>query len=252
MVVPTEHGGWGFTLEPVLLGALAAPGWPALGLGIATFAAFLARRPLRLGVADLRRHRRLDRTRPALMSVAVFAGVALGGVSLAWAAAVGAFWWPVLIAVPMVLMQLRYDLSGRGRELLPELLGPAALGAAAPMIILAEGLEPGLATGAWVVLTARLVPSVLMVRAQLRRAKGQSFSPMPAHVTGLLSLAAVVGAAALGWVPWLSVGAAVAVAVWDAVSLGRPPVAARTIGWTQMLVGTMVAVSFALGFHTGW
>ncbi len=252
MVVPTEHGGWGFTLEPVLLGALVAPGWPAVGLGIATFATFLARRPLRLGVGDLRRRRRLDRTRAALSSVVVFAAIAVGGVSLTWATAVGAFWWPLLIAVPMVVTQLSYDLSGRGRELPPELLGPVALGAAAPMIILAAGLEPGLATGAWVVLTARVVPSVLMVRAQLRRSKGQRFSSNPVHVTGLLSLAAVVVAAALGWTPWLSVAAAVAVAGWDGVSLGRPPVAARTIGWTQMLVGTMVAVSFALGFHADW
>ncbi|MCZ7661545.1 MAG: YwiC-like family protein [Thermoleophilia bacterium] len=32
VVVPTEHGGWGFTLEPMLLGLLVAPGWASSAL----------------------------------------------------------------------------------------------------------------------------------------------------------------------------------------------------------------------------
>ncbi len=252
VVVPTEHGGWGFTLEPVLFGLLVAPGWPAAGLGIATFATFLARRPLRLAVADVRRRRRLERTGVAMASVIVLGMLSLGGLALAVVTADSAFWWPLIVAAPMVAVQLRFDLGARGRELLPELLGPVALAAAAPMMILAAGIGDGPAAGAWVVLTARIIPSVLLVRAQLLRAKQQTFSQVPTHVAGVLAAAAVVAAAAAGWAPRLSIAAAMGVAVWDAVSLARPPVAARTVGWTQMLVGLVVVAAFAAGRHAGW
>jgi hypothetical protein len=252
VVVPTEHGGWGFTLEPVLLGALVAPGWPALGLAVATFAAFLTRRPLRIAVADFRHDRKLPRTAVAAWTVAGLIAIAIAGFALALATKAESFWWPLWIAVPLVIVQLRFDLDNRGRELLPELLGPVALGAAAPMIILAEGLGWEIATGAWVVLTARVIPSVLLVRMQLRRAKQQGFSIAPTVATGLL---AIVVVAVVRWVksaPSLSVVAAFAVAAWGGRSIVSRPVPAKTIGWTQMLVGLVVVLAFAIGYHAGW
>jgi hypothetical protein len=252
VVVPTEHGGWGFTLEPVLLGVLVSPGVPAVGLAIATFATFLARRPLRIAVADQKRGRRLERTDLAVRTVLWLAVFALAGLALTIARAKGDFWWPLLIAAPIVLVQLRFDLDNRGRELLPELLGPIALAAAAPMIILADGFAWEFALGAWLVLAARIVPSVLLVRAQLRRAKEQSHSNVGVATTGIGAVAVVAFAAIAGWAPWSSAIAAVLVAGWDSLSMSRPPVPARTIGWTQMVVGMVVVVAFAVGYHIGW
>ena len=45
VAVPTEHGGWGLTAEPVLLGLLVAFSWPGLLIGSAALLAFLAARP---------------------------------------------------------------------------------------------------------------------------------------------------------------------------------------------------------------
>lgn len=252
VVVPTEHGGWGFTLEPVLLGILVAPGWPALGLAVAAIATFLTRRPLRMAFADWRHHRRLERTGIAVGSIAALGLIAVAGLFLATVTAAAPFWWPLLIAAPLVLIQLRYDLDNRGRELLPELLGPIALGATAPMMMLAGGLDWRWAVGAWVVLAARIVPSILLVRIQIRRAKDQDFNTAPTTVTGVGAVFAVGAASAASWAPWLSVAAAVMVAAWDSISMSLPPVPARTIGWTQMVVGLVVAVLFAIGYHAGW
>ena len=41
VVVPTEHGGWGFTTEPLVLGLLVAPGLTAVALVIVGMAVFL-------------------------------------------------------------------------------------------------------------------------------------------------------------------------------------------------------------------
>jgi hypothetical protein len=46
VVIPSEHGGWGLTLEPVVLGLLVAPSIAGLAIGVAAFLAFLVRTPL--------------------------------------------------------------------------------------------------------------------------------------------------------------------------------------------------------------
>ena len=44
IALPTEHGGWGFTLEPILLGLLVAPSAAAWEISAAALGIFLARR----------------------------------------------------------------------------------------------------------------------------------------------------------------------------------------------------------------
>ena len=57
VAVPSEHGGWGLTLEPVLLGLLVGFSWSGMAIGAATFLAFLVRTPLKLALVDRRRGR---------------------------------------------------------------------------------------------------------------------------------------------------------------------------------------------------
>ncbi|MGI9616377.1 MAG: YwiC-like family protein, partial [Acidimicrobiales bacterium] len=65
VAVPTEHGGWSLTAEPVLLGLLVAWSWPGLALGLAAMLAFVARTPLKVVLVDRWRNRWLDRSRVA-------------------------------------------------------------------------------------------------------------------------------------------------------------------------------------------
>src|SRR6478752_5565662 len=55
VAVPSEHGGWGLTFEPVLLGLLVAQSWAGLALGVAAVFAFLVRTPMKLVAIDRRR-----------------------------------------------------------------------------------------------------------------------------------------------------------------------------------------------------
>ena len=43
VAIPSEHGGWGLTLEPVLLGLVVAWSGAGVALGVAAFTAFLVR-----------------------------------------------------------------------------------------------------------------------------------------------------------------------------------------------------------------
>jgi hypothetical protein len=67
IALPTEHGGWGFTLEPILLGLLVAPSASGWEISAAALGIFLARRPVRIFSSDLVRRRWLPRSTMALI-----------------------------------------------------------------------------------------------------------------------------------------------------------------------------------------
>ncbi|MHB0981132.1 MAG: YwiC-like family protein [Thermoleophilia bacterium] len=252
VVVPTEHGGWGFTAEPLVLGLLVAPGLPAVALTVVGMAVFLARRPLRLLSADRRAGRRLPRTTVAAWVLVALAGLVAAGVAVAAVTAAGPFWIPLAAALPFAAVQQWFDLQNRQRELLPEILGPLALAAFAPAMVLAAGVGAGVAAGAWLTLAARVASSILLVRVQIRRTRGRAFSTGSLHVVSWAAAAVLVMAAWAGWAPRLVPAALVGVALWNLFSVRRPPTTPKFLGWSQMAFGLAVVVLFAVGYHAGW
>lgn len=250
--LPTEHGGWGFTLEPILLGLLVAPTWAGLGLAIATLAVFLSRRPVKLLTTDLVRKRRLPRTRAAVWFAIGYGALGLGGLAVAIAFAEGPFWWPLLVALPFAAVSLRADAHSRNRGLLPELAGGVAMGSSAAAIAMATDWDWAAAFGLWLVLAARSYAAIIFARAQVRRAKNQPYDRSGVYAAQVVAVLAVGLAAALAIVPLLSALAIFLLGVGAFYGLARSPVPARTVGWTQMALGLMVVVLTAVGVSTGW
>ncbi len=62
VAMPTEHGGWSLTLEPVVLALVVSWSWSGLALGFAAMLAFIARTPLKIVLGDLWRNRWLERS----------------------------------------------------------------------------------------------------------------------------------------------------------------------------------------------
>lgn len=247
VALPAEHGGWGLTAEPVLLGLLLAPSWAGLALGAAAMTAFVARTPIKIGLGDLRRGRRLDRTRIAL---------AIGSAELVLLALLGTtavmvaeqpFWMPLLFAGPLLLTELAYDIRSRGRRLVPELAGSIGVASAAAMIVLAGGHDLVPAIGVWAVLAARAMTSIPHVRDQIRRLHSRPTSatgPIVADAVAVL----IAGAVAVA-VPELLGGAAAIVAVVVAQRIGelRPAPSAVVVGIRQTVLGVAVVLVTWLG-----
>ncbi len=252
IALPTEHGGWGFTLEPILLGLLVAPTWAGLGLAVATVSVFLARRPVKLVLTDLARRRRLPRTRVAMWFALGYGALALGGLAATIVTTAGPFWWPLVVAIPFAVISLRADARSRGRGLLPELAGGIAMGSSAAAIAMAGGWDWVPAFGLWLVLAARSYAAIVFARAQVRRAKDQPYDRSGVYAAQIAAVLVVGLAAALGIVPLLSALALFILALGAFYGLARPPVPAKTVGWTQMLFGLIVVVLTALGVSTGW
>ena len=242
VALPVEHGGWSLTLEPVVLGLLVAPSWPGVALGLAALVAFTARTPLKLVLVDRWRGRWLPRTSLAARALGAQLTLVAALVALAGAVAGFDFLLPVGVALPLILIELWYDMRSRSRRLLPELTGAVGIGAAAAAIAIAgeAGLE--LAFGLWAVIAARSTAAIPYVRHQISRTKTH---PSPVWYSDVAQMVAVLGAAAgsvAALIPPASVAALAVVGAADLVAVRLPPRRAAAIGVEQVVSGLLVVL----------
>lgn len=242
VAVPTEHGGWSFTLEPAILGLLVAPSAAGAALAGAALLAFLLRTPLKLVGVDRLRGRRLDRTRAAGRVAAIESMALLALVAAAGTLADAPFWIPLVIASPLVAVQFAYDVRSRSRRLAPELAGTVGIGAVAAAIVLAGNGTATDAYGAWLLVSARAVASVVFVRLQLLRAKGRAGSAARSDLTQLGAIAAAGAGWWFGLVPPAAVAAIAGLGAVQVVLARRPPPRVAVLGAQQVVLGLTVVV----------
>src|SRR5262245_1077361 len=116
VAIPSEHGGWGLTLEPIVLGLLIAPSGAGLLLGLAAMVAFVARTPLKTVLVDRHRKRWLPRTTVAARIVAFELAVLVALLAAGIAGSDGPSWLPLLAASPLLALELWFDLRSRSRR----------------------------------------------------------------------------------------------------------------------------------------
>jgi hypothetical protein len=247
VTIPSEHGGWGLTLEPALLGLLVAPSIGGAAIGVAAFLAFLVRTPLKVLLVDRRRHRELERDQLARRVVAVEAVLLVVMIVIAFARA-GAEWVvPFAIALPLFVVELWFDARSRSRRLTPELCGAVGICAAAASIALAGGEGYALAFALWLVLAARAAASVPFARVQVQRLHGTPPSPRMSDIAQIAGV--VVAAIAVGVDDAVLAGsvAVVAVALVQFLWSRGPARPAIAVGMSQLGFGLAVVVATAIG-----
>ena len=230
-----------------------APSAAAWELSAAALGIFLARRPVRLVSTDIVRRRWLPRSRIALVFALLYGGLALAGAIGAFFTAEGPFWIPVLVAIPFALIALRADARRMNRALIPELSGSIAMGATASAIAVSSGWDLGPAFGLWLVLAPHAMPPPsFLCAARSAVSKADRRERRRSTRSRQRVLVWLPWPRSWTFVPWLAVVAIALVGLVAVVSLKRPPVEARVIGWTQMGVGLMVVLVTAAGVHLGW
>jgi hypothetical protein len=250
VALPAEHGGWGMLGEPLLLGLLAAPSLPGLGVGLAAVFAFLARHPLKLALADRLQQRHTPRTVAALRFVALYAALATASLAVAAGAPLG-WWLPLAAAAPLALAQLAQDVRNKGRQLVPELLGAVALGSVAAALLLAAGRSAAVAAAAWALMALKAVSAILYVRARLRRDRGLAYGRSAVFATHAIGVLAALGLAILGHAPWLAAagfGLLLARAAHGLSRFGRR-VRPQLVGLTELAYGLAFVLAVALGYR---
>ncbi len=248
VAIPSEHGGWGLTLEPIVLGLLVAFSWAGVAIGIAALLGFLMRTPLKLALIDVRRGRSLARTQLATMIVVGELAVLL---LLAVVAVDAAGWrWlvPVAVAMPLVAIELWFDIRSRSRRLVPELCGAVGISAVAASIILAGDEPARLAAAASSILAGRAIASIPFVRVQIARLRHGDAALAQSDVFQVLGGAVALASAAVDDRVLLGSLAVVALAVGQAMWTRRGPVPpAKVVGLRQMAFGFAVVAATAGG-----
>lgn len=254
VALPTEHGGWGLTLEPVMLGLLVAPSVAGLFLSIAALGAFLARHPFKIVAGDRRRGRRFPRTVVAERFTLLYGGIALAGLLAASATAFDyQFILPLLLAAPFAAVQLAFDATGRSRALAPELAGSFGLAAVSTGIALAAGWPHAPAFGLWAVLAARVVPTILYVRARLQLKHGETPARSPIIYAHVCALAVVLALAYMKIVTLLAVAALSVLLLRAALGFCATAqlTSAKRIGIRELVYGAMTVMAVVAGQFLG-
>ena len=247
VALPDEHGGWGLTAEPALLGLLVAPSWAGAALAVAAMIAFVARTPLKLVLVDRWRHRWLPRSRLAarialvelfaLTSLTVFAVRSAGWICLV----------PVAIAAPLVGIELWFDMRSRSRRLVPELCGAVGIAAGAAAIALAGGTSTRLAVALWLILAARAVAAIPFVRTQIHRLRHGSTPVASSDRAQLAAVAVALIAVLLDPVVAAGAAAVFGLTLLQVIWVRRPPVPAKTLGLRQLALGLAIVAITATG-----
>ncbi len=249
--LPVEHGGWSLTLEPVLLGLIVARSWPGAALGVAALVAFVARTPLKVVLVDRWRHRWLERTSFAARLFGIELGVLVVLVGVASAGAPAGFWVPLVVAAPLVAVELWFDMRSRSRRLIPELAGTIGIGSVAAAIGLAGGVGAGLAVGLWCVVAARGAAAIPYVRTQLLRARDKPHRLWPSDLAQVLAVAAATTAWAAGPLPFAAVAVVAAMAATNVTAVRLAPRPAVVIGVQQTILGLGVIAVTAVSVLAG-
>jgi hypothetical protein len=250
VALPVEHGGWGFLLEPLLLGLLLFPSRAAVALSLAVIAAFLLRQPAKIILVDWRRGRTFTRTQLAWRFAILYAGIALFGVAATTSLA-GIDWLlPSLLALPFGLIFLYYDLAQPGRTWQAEIAAPVALASAAASMAIIDGWSLGPSLALWIALTARAIPSILYVRARLRLDRGKDpdpILPILSHVIALFGVATLIQIELLPWPSLIPFVILLARAI-HGLSARRWRVSVKVIGFIELGLGIATVLLIALGY----
>ena len=252
ILLPAEHGAWGMLAEPIVAGLAIAfsPSAPWIALFIA--AAFMARQPMKVLFAGLKAKTRwADHHRTALQYLLIFGSLALIAFAAFLFTSDTAALAPFAIAAPLVIYQFYFDITRRGRRLLPEIAGAAAISSSIAAMALAAGMGWALAAALWITFIFRLVPSIMYVRNRLRLEKGKPASivePIAAH---FVALGGVGMLAAAGVGSYLTVAVFTLLMIRAAVGLSpmRRRVKATKIGIMEVVYGIVVAAAIITGYY---
>jgi hypothetical protein len=255
VALPVEHGGWGLSLEPIVLGLAVAPSLQGALLAIATVGVFLARHPLKIVAADRRNTRRVPRTVIAERFVLLYGAIALLCFMGAILAGPPQFLFPLTSAAPLAVVQLVYDAKGQSRKLWPELAGSTAMAAVASSLALAGGWRMTAALALWAVLAARVVPTILYVRARLMALYGKlAPSKAPVAAVHVLALALICFLALSKLASLITVCAFVVLlfrALFGLYAKADKQVTPKKIGIRELGFGAMTVLAVIIGHFAG-
>jgi hypothetical protein len=250
VALPSEHGGWGFLLEPILLGLLVAGSVSGILLAISAVGVFLIHQPLKVALKDRLKRRRPVRTIWAERFVVIYGLIALVPFIVLLLTTDRAFLLPVALAVPFAAVQLYFDSRNQSRRLIPEIGGALALAMIAPAIAVLAGWQLLPALTLWLLLALRAVPSILYVRARLQLERDHPIVPLPVWMSHAAAVGVSIALSITGAAPSSAIIACCVLLIRSVVGLSRyrKPRPAKIIGMQELGYGLLTVILIAVGY----
>lgn len=155
---------------------------------------------------------------------------------------------PVAAALPLVAVELWFDIRSRSRRLVPELCGAIGIAAVTATIVVAGNGATNLAIAGWMILGARSLASIPYVRIQIARSRHGGAPRTMAEAFSAASLVVVVAASLVSPEVVLGTIAVAVLVVAQSIGMRRAHVApVKVIGLRQMAGGLLVVAATALG-----
>ena len=255
VALPAEHGGWALILEPIVLGLLVAPSLAGLLIGAGAFACFLARHPIKLAIGDRRKPHVLKRTSFADRFALLYLTLAVVFFAFVVANAKKESLLPLVVAVPLVLVQLIYDGFGLSRKLMPEIAGALAVGSISTAIALTGGWPRATAYALWIIVACRHVPTILYLRVVLSRRRQQQQVTVngPVIAVQLLALLAVLVLFFFKFAPALAIIVFVILFVRAVIGLfNQAALSPKRLGISEIAFGAFAVLTIGTGYWFGW
>lgn len=240
LALPREHGSWSLALEPIALGLLVAPSWAGIPLALAASAGFFLRRPVKMLLQVQPDPRR------SLAAICAGALLFLAAAGLLLAMELGGVTrlWPLIPAAVAGSLFMWFDARGANREGAAELAGASAFALLPATFASLAGWPVANSLALAVVMLARSVPTVMVVRTFLRRRKGGSVSLLPAWLAALAATAVLSWLALESLVPWAVAAFSVVLAA-RAFWFGSPTAvrwSARRLGYLELFLGAALVI----------
>jgi hypothetical protein len=250
IALPTEHGGWSFLAEPIVLGLLVAPTWKGFVLGLAVVSLFLLHQPLKIALKDNLKRRRVARTQWAERFVLLYGGLGISFVLILIAMNGANFLLPMLVGGIFALVQVAYDARNQSRELVPELAGSIALAATASSIALLAGWSLTSAIMLWVIVAVRAVTAIIYVRVRLQMVHDKPHNKSFVLALHIVALCLFVILAVVKAIPFTVVIAMMILIVRAFKGILRPAlnVTAKIIGLTELAIGIVYILTVSGGY----
>ncbi len=248
VALPREHGAYGFTIEPLLLGLLAAYTPAGLFLALGTMLAFFAHQPVKILFGQNKNQRKtaglflLIYLTAALYFFLLF----LNRVPLHSA---GPFYSALLLMIFYLIM----DLLHYSRRILVEIMAPAAIALIAVSIVLAAGWSDLKALGLGLLLAARFIPTTFYIRARLRLEKKQKPENGAALFSSGFAFLIILLLTFMRITPWLGLTAVTVLMLRTFLGLSshRKKSTVKAIGIREFIYGQILVWLSAAGYWFG-
>ncbi len=253
IVLPAEHGGWGFLFEPIVAATAIAFSPAAPWISLMAVGAFLSRQPLKVFIADRIGTNIPGRGNAALLFLFIFGSLFVVGLTGAYLTGGAVPLMPFLFVAPFVPFQVYADVNRKARQLLPELGGAASISASAASIALAGGNGWPVAMALWAVFICRLIPSIFYVRQRLLLEKGKAFSrtiPLVLHLAAFVLTGIMAYYRLLPYLTLLAM-AVLLYRAFEGLSPWRKKLKAMKIGVREVIYGTLTVAMIILGYYAG-